>query len=235
MSRGVPELIAAQDRARVLFEPSADALAAALGVVLEEGHVPAPARPAFDRRASLEAWSEVVALQPSVRNDYYVEDEVDAVLLGTEAPPDPKLMRALQATKADVVTCAVRVDDTLHLFAGDPGGLGAIRNGYGTVALCRRSVLGRATDRSPRAYDPSWPLLAELATAGARIVSVPLPLATSQSAPGNVDNDPAGAVLVAKHLERALPDSVRGAARIAAGLAHHDDQPPSTTRFEPVT
>jgi glycosyltransferase involved in cell wall biosynthesis len=230
---GVPELIAAQDRTRVLFEPTADALVAALRRVLVEGQVPAPAGPAFDRRASLEGWSEVVALQPSVHS-YDVEDEVDAVLLGTEAPPDPKLVRALQATKADVVTCAVRVDDTLHFFAGDPGGLGAIRNGYGTVALCRRAVLERATDLSPRAYDPTWPLLAELAMAGARIVSVPLPLATSQRAPGNVDNDPAGAVLVAQCLERTLSAPLRGTARIAAGLAHQDDQPPSTTRFEPV-
>jgi glycosyltransferase involved in cell wall biosynthesis len=232
---GVPELIAEQDRARVLFEPTADALAAALSRVLAERHVPAPARPAFDRRASLESWSEVVAVQPRARNAHNVDDEADVVFLGMEGTPDPRLVHALHATNADVVTCAVRVENTLHFFAGDPGGLGAIRNGYGTVALCRRSVLERATDLSPRAYDPSWPLLAELAMAGAQIVSVPLPLATSQGSPGNVDNDPAGAVLVAKRLERALPDPVRGAARIAAGLAHQDDQPPSTTRFEPVT
>jgi glycosyltransferase involved in cell wall biosynthesis len=231
---GVPELIVEQDRARVLFGPTADALAAVLERVLVEGHVPAPAQPAFDRRASLEGWSEVVAVQPRARNDYDVEDEVDAVLLGTEAPPDARLVRALQATNADVVTCAVRVENTLHFFAGDPGGLGAIRNGYGTVALCRRAVLERAADLSPRAYDPSWPLLAELAMAGARIVSVPLPLATGRRAPGNVDNDPAGAVLVAQRLERTLPDPLRGTARIAAGLAHQDDQPPSTTRFDPV-
>jgi hypothetical protein len=87
------------------------------------------------------------------------------------------------------------------------------------VALCRRAVLERMTDRSPRARDPNWPLLTELAMAGARIVSVPLPLVTGELAPGNVDNDPAGAVLAAQHLERALPDPIRGAARIAAGLA----------------
>jgi glycosyltransferase involved in cell wall biosynthesis len=228
---GVPELIEPEDHARVLFEPNVAALAAALRRVLADGQL--PARPAFDRRASLEGWSEVVALQPSMRRRD--DEEVDTVLVGTDGAADPRLVQTLHATGADVVTCAMRVDGTLYFFAGDPGGLGAIRNGYGTVALCRRSVLERATDLSPRARDPNWPLLAELAMSGARIVSVPLPLATGQSAPGNVDNDPAGAVLVAQHLERALPEPLRGAARIAAGLAHQADQPPSATRFEPVT
>jgi glycosyltransferase involved in cell wall biosynthesis len=219
---GVPELMTPGDYDRVLFEPTAEALEAALRTVLADRQVPAPAEPAFDRRASLEAWSEVIGLQPSVP-DREAEEEVDVVLLGNEGVPEPELMeillRALQATDADVVTCALRVGDTLHFFAGDPGGLGAIRNGYGTVALCRRAVLERVTDRSPRARDANWPLLAELAMAGARIVSVPLPLVDGELAPGNVDNDPVGAVLAAQHLERALPDPLRGAARIAAGLA----------------
>jgi hypothetical protein len=176
-----------------------------------------------------------VAQQPSARDSEAIGEDVDAVLIGTADTPGPKLVQALHATGADVVTCAVRVDDTLHFFAGDPGGLGAIRNGYGTVALCRREVFERATDLSPRAEDPTWPLLAELAMSGARIVSIPLPLVTSQKAPGSVDTDPAGAVLVAQHLERALPDPLRGAARIAAGLAHQADQPPSATMFDPVT
>jgi glycosyltransferase involved in cell wall biosynthesis len=220
---GVPELIAPKDYERVLFEPSAEGLKAALRRVLADGRVPAPAEPAFDRHASLKAWSEVVGRQPDVRSKEEFDEEVEVVLLGQEGGDDPALMqllrRARDATDADVVTCAVRVGDTLRFFAGDPGGVGAIRNGYGTVALCRREVLERATDLSPRARDRTWPLLAELSMSGARIVSVPLPLATSETVPGNVDNDPAGAVLVAQHLERALPDPIRGAARIAAGLA----------------
>jgi hypothetical protein len=219
---GVPELITPSDYGRVLFEPTAEALEAALRTVLADRHVPAPGEPAFDRRASLEAWSEVIGLQPNVP-DREAEEDVDVVLVGNEGVPEPELMqillRALHAADADIVTCALRVGETLHFFAGDPGGLGAIRNGYGTVALCRRAVLERMTDRSPRARDPNWPLLTELAMAGARIVSVPLPLVTGELAPGNVDNDPAGAVLAAQHLERALPDPIRGAARIAAGLA----------------
>jgi hypothetical protein len=219
---GVPELITPSDYGRVLFEPTAEALEAALRTVLADRHVPAPGEPAFDRRASLEAWSEVIGLQPNVP-DREAEEDVDVVLVGNEGVPEPELMqillRALHAADADIVTCALRVGETLHFFAGDPGGLGAIRNGYGTVALCRRAVLERMTDCSPRARDPNWPLLAELAMAGARIVSVPLPLVTGELAPGNVDNDPAGAVLAAQHLERALPDPIRGAARIAAGLA----------------
>jgi glycosyltransferase involved in cell wall biosynthesis len=248
---GVPELIEPEDRARVLFEPTAEGLEAALRRVLADGCVPAAARPAFRRGESLERWVDVLELRPAPRSSP-AEEPVDVirdrrlsgsapwvVLLGGDDVPDANLvatlMRAQRETGADVVTCGVRVDGTLHFFPGDAGGLGAVRNGYGTVALYRREVLEQASDLAPRARDPDWPLLAELVLWGAKIVSLPVALVTRRGPPGSVDNDQAGAVLVAQHFERALPDPLRGAARIAAGLAHQADQPPSATRFAPVT
>jgi glycosyltransferase involved in cell wall biosynthesis len=250
---GVPELIEPEDHARVLFEPTAEGLEAALRRVLADGRVPAAARSAFRRGESLERWVDVLGLRPAPRSSPSpAEEPVDVirdrrlsgcaayvVLLGGEDVPDadlvPTLLRAQRATGADVVTCGVRVDGTLHFFPGDAGGLGTVRNGYGTVALYRREVLEQASDLAPHARDPDWPLLAGLVLSGAKIVSLPVALLSRPSPPGSVDNDQAGAVLVAQQFERALPDPLRGAARIAAGLAHQADQPPSTTRFAPVT
>ena len=84
-------------------------------------------------------------------------------------------------------------------------------NGYGTVALIRRSLLADVEE--------DWPLLARLSLGGARIVSVPVPLVTRSAEPGNLERDPADALLVAERFERALPDSLRSLARLAAGLA----------------
>src|SRR5437868_7223548 len=78
--------------------------------------------------------------------------------------------------------------------------------------------------------DADWPLLAQLATAGARIVSVPTPLLTSERRPGTLEHEPASALLVVAALERALPEPARLLARLAAGLAAEKSrQPPSRT------
>ena len=59
--------------------------------------------------------------------------------------PEPELVetlvRAQQVSGADVVTCGLFVDGHVHLFPGEPGALGLLANGYGTVALVRRSLL----------------------------------------------------------------------------------------------
>ncbi|TMK73246.1 MAG: hypothetical protein E6G50_02250 [Actinobacteria bacterium] len=116
----------------------------------------------------------------------------------------------------------------MHFFSGRPGGLALLSNDYGPVALVRRSLLGDAAS-------PVWPLLARLAVSGARIVSVPLPLATSKRPPGTVEQNPSEALLVVEELERALPPTLRSLARLAAGLAADAAQPspatpPSTLR-----
>jgi glycosyltransferase involved in cell wall biosynthesis len=145
------------------------------------------------------------------------------VFLDEEDAPDADLVKTLlavrAATRADVVTCGLELEDKLHFFAGDPRGLGAVTNAYGNVALFRRDVLASVPAPARGVGDADWPLLAGLAAAGASIVSIPAALVRRVAAPGSAEDDPAAALAVVQQLERALPDPLRGAARIAAGLA----------------
>ena len=240
-----PELVAAEDRERVLFEPTPEGVAAVLTRTLATRRVPQPARPAFDDAASLERWAEVIALKPSPRApaerpeiDVIVDADREAGLRAGRAPwvvfldPDDVpaegfvevLARAQAASGADVVTCGLWVEDaqgrrTQRLFLGEPKGLGVLENGYGAVALLRRSLLEDVAMPWPVEGDPDWPLLAGLSAAGARIVSIPAPLVTRRVRPGTVEAQPAEALLVLERLEPTLPQPVRGIARLAAGLA----------------
>jgi hypothetical protein len=155
------------------------------------------------------------------------------VFLDEEDVPEPDLLetlvRAQAASGADAVSCGLYLSGegsvpVEHFFAGDPGGLGVLANGYGTVALVRRSLLGDVVPRWPVAADPDWPLLARLA-ARARIVSVPLPLVTRAARPEAIDGQPSDALLVVEQLERGLPDHLRSLARLAAGLAAEMHRP----------
>jgi glycosyltransferase involved in cell wall biosynthesis len=147
--------------------------------------------------------------------------------LDEEDVPDPELLstlaRAQAASAADVVSCALRLRDEsgerLHFFLGEPGGLGVLENAYGTVALLRRSLLRDLSTPWPSEHDPDWPLLAKLHLEGARIVSVPRALVTSSRRPGTVGTSPGDALLVLERCERALPEQLDSAARVAAGLA----------------
>jgi glycosyltransferase involved in cell wall biosynthesis len=145
------------------------------------------------------------------------------VFLEDEDVPDADLVKTLlavrAATRADVVTCGLELEGTLHFFAGDPRGLGAVTNAYGNVALFRRDVLEAVPAPAHGIRDADWPLLAGLAAAGASIVSVPAALVRRVAGPGSAEDDPAAALAVVQQLERALPYPLRGAARIAAGLA----------------
>jgi O-antigen biosynthesis protein len=131
------------------------------------------------------------------------------------------LVHAQAVSGADVVTCGLRLRTTQiqHLFLGDPGGLGLLSNTYGTPALIRRSLVdGRGTPW-PVEGDFYWPLLAELHLAGARIVSIPMPLLTRTDPPGSLERHPADALLVLGRHEQALPCELQPLARLAAGLA----------------
>jgi glycosyltransferase involved in cell wall biosynthesis len=217
---GVPELVAADDRARVLFEPTAEHLEGTLRAVLAAGRVPAPARPGFEADRSLDRWREVTELRPAPRRVPDVGDAEYVIVPDADATVRDALVRAQRATGADIVTCGLRLPDgRIHLFAGDAGGLGAVANAYGTVALLRRDLLRDVPHAWPEERDTCWPLLAGLAASGASIVSVPLPLAESATPPGTVEDDPAAALRAVQQLERMLPDQVRGSARLAAGLA----------------
>jgi glycosyltransferase involved in cell wall biosynthesis len=244
------ELVAADDRDRVLFEPTTEGTAAALRRALSNGDALRPARPAVDGDAPLRGWAEVVALEgrpvpvsggvPSVdvvvvpRGVQSVEAaRVEAlaglhaewvVFLDEEDVPEPALVetliRAQAASGADVVSCGLALDggSTVQLFPGEPRGLGVVANGYGSVALVRRSLLDDVRPAWPVEGDPDWVLLATLSARGARIVSVPLPLVARRARPGTIETHPTDALLVVEQLERILPDDARGLARLGAGL-----------------
>jgi glycosyltransferase involved in cell wall biosynthesis len=242
---GVPELIAEEDHERVLFEPTPAGIRAALTRALAGEQTPRAARPSFAESTAFEKWREVVALRPRPRRQTTQRPDVDVIVRPTQAPslagtapnvlfldeddlPDERLIETLvsaqQESGADAVTCGVRVigpdgEATVHLFSGEPGGLGVIANWYGAVALVRRSAVPQLEPSWPAERDTAWHALNAVALAGGRIVSVPLPLVTRAAAPGSVERDSGDALLVAHQAERALPFPLRATARVAAGLA----------------
>lgn len=215
---GAPgELVAPEDRHRVLFEPTGAGMAAALQRIIAEGESLRPARPAFEAGAAYDAWAKLLEVQPPAREltgSTELTDEwvllVDPADAGREDMVET-LVRAQSASGADIVTCGVTLESGLQrFFLGDPGGLGVLANHYGTTALVRRSLLKENAERLPR-----WLLLAELVLAGAKIVSVPEPLADRKESP----DEKSAALLVVKQFENQLPRSLRSLAHLAAGLA----------------
>jgi glycosyltransferase involved in cell wall biosynthesis len=228
---GIRELVAVEDHERVLFEPTREGIAAALRRVLTSGHAPRPARPAFDDAESLRRWQEVVEA-PAAGFPPVMAGEIDdaewVVLRDAVDVREPgfeeTLIRAQQVSGADVVTCGVLLDGAVHLFPGEPHGLGLLENGYGTVALVRRRLLQGAPP------EPVWPRLARLSASGARIVSVPRPLVRTRARPATVETHPDEARLVRRHCERALPRSVRLLAELVPRLAAEAERPPMARR-----
>jgi glycosyltransferase involved in cell wall biosynthesis len=272
---GTGELVAAEDRARVLFEPTTEGMADALRRALGNGSALKPPRPAFEPPEVLRAWADVVATpaDPKVRTaeqpavDVIVHERgseaalqrclkavadqsYEPVRVICSAAPSVQaareqgllastadwvvfldeddvpehglievLVRAQAASGADVVTCALRCNDSEYFFVGDPGGLGLLANAYGTVALLKRALVVGVSPEWPVASDHDWPLLARLQADGAHIVSVPEPLVRRTAAPGTLEREPGDGLLVIEAFERALPDQLRLVARLAAGLA----------------
>ncbi len=237
---GIRELVAPEDHARVLCEPTEEGIAQALRRALANGEALQPARRAFDDAESLRRWEDVLALPPrafpppaepptvdvverdrSSADPLHTLDAEWVLFLDEGDVPEPELVetlvRAQQASGADVVSCGLFLEDgtggkRVHLFPGEPRALGLLSNGYGTVSLIRRSLLQLA------AAEPDWPLLAGLSAAGTRIVSVPIPLVTRTAAPGTLESHPAEALLVLRHLERALPKNLRFSAELVTRL-----------------
>jgi glycosyltransferase involved in cell wall biosynthesis len=215
---GIPELVAAEDRARVLCEPTTAALAEALRHALDSPGGFAPARPAREARESLDAWLEVVdRVEPAPSREAPADEEL--VLVGLD-DADPEVREALAAAQAasgaDVVTAGVRpTDDTgaVHLFLGNPGALGLVENQYGVFGLVRRSLLGGRTG------DGTWTLFARLALAGAEIVSIPEALARHSGSPGRVSDVPGEGLAVLRLFEEADPARLRDLPQLAATLA----------------
>lgn len=83
---GTPELLAEADRPRCLVDPEPDAMAAALGRLLEGGMTPAPAAPAFDAETSLRLWDEVLDWRPSPRVEVREQPLVTTVVTHHDRP-----------------------------------------------------------------------------------------------------------------------------------------------------
>jgi hypothetical protein len=228
---GIRELVAPEDRGRVLFDPSAEGIARALRRTLADGDGLRPVRAAFDDAESLRRWDDVLALPappppPAGAPVETIGD--DWVLLQDEGDvPEPDLVdtlvRAQRVSGADVVTCGIFVDGAVHLFPGEPGALGLLGNGYGTVALVRRSLL------DADATEARWPLLAKLSVASARIVSVPIPLVSSATPPASRDTHPTEALRVLSSFEEALPHDLRFLAELVTRTAA-EPGPPAAAR-----
>jgi glycosyltransferase involved in cell wall biosynthesis len=209
---GTSELIAAEDRRRVLRPPTPEAFATALEEALERGM--GPARPAHAPEDSLAAWLELVeTVTPKPARPQDAPDSVvysDDGVTADDGLSDT-LRAALAASGADVVTCAVRTaDGAQRLFLGDPGPLGLIENHYGVVGAARRTVAEQAEpERS------AWVFFARAALGGARIVSIPDVLATY----AGPRSDGAERLAVLEVFEQAEPAALRQLPQLTATLA----------------
>jgi glycosyltransferase involved in cell wall biosynthesis len=264
---GIPELVAEEDRERVLCSPTAADLAAALTRALAEPDGFAPAGPPHDPTHSLETWLELVAAVkparpepvPAARGVTLVgvgrrgaaaaarlasssrSVEVEAVraesrasglarasaewivFLDDDDSPLDDMVEALVAAQsvsdADVVTTAVRPAGDpggMHLFLGDPGPLGLVENHYGVLGLVRRSLL--TFDLPDAVVDPDWPLFAQLALAGARVVSLPEPVSVHSGQPGRTGDVPGEGLQVLDAFEE-RDGQLAGFPQLAAALA----------------
>jgi len=117
-----PELIAADDHPRVLFEPTPEGVATALRRALSNGDALRPARPAFDAESAYEGWAEVLASAPPTPRRAAVERrEVDVVVV--RRGQEDALAQCLTAIKRQTYpNVNVIVVDSGERHAGLDGG-----------------------------------------------------------------------------------------------------------------
>jgi glycosyltransferase involved in cell wall biosynthesis len=169
---------------------------------------------------------EVDVVRVDSRRDGIFRTSADwVVFLDDEDKPEDEMLDALvsaqEASGVDVVTCAVETSGgDLQLFLGDPGALGLVDNQYGVVGLVRASLV--VAEEVPDGFtDPDWPLFANLALAGAKVVSSPRRLVAGAGKPGSVVDVPGDGVAVLEAFERhaaTLKDLPQLAATVAAAL-----------------
>jgi glycosyltransferase involved in cell wall biosynthesis len=116
---GIPELVAEDDRARVLCRPAIDDLAAALARVLSSSNGFAPARPAREPRESVEAWLELVeSVRPHVHMRGRVPTAVAVIANSAEsARRGRRLAETTRRLEVEVVEAASRRDGLLRTSA----------------------------------------------------------------------------------------------------------------------
>ena len=177
------------------------------------------------RLASATQTVEVEAIRSESRRQGLARSAADwVVFLDDDDDPDDTfvdvLVSAQAASKADVVTAAVRqAGGGAQLFLGNPGALGLIENQYGVVALVRSELAAAHLPADEAAVDPDWPLLASLALAGAKIVSVPEPVAGHAGKPGELVDVPGEGLTVLDAFEEARSAQLRDLPQLAATLA----------------
>jgi glycosyltransferase involved in cell wall biosynthesis len=237
---GGSELVAKDDRPRVFVAPTPAGIRAGLERRLSGADPSVAVRPSFDPEETLAAWQDILTTAPSSGSASEAQSpETDFVPVledGDELEPEGRetLLRAQAAVNADVVTCATRSqDDEIHIYLGEPRELGLLGNYYGTIALYRSSLL-EENDRPPTGGDADWVRLASLSLSGARIVSVPLPLARSRRTPGNAANDPAAALAVARAFEKASPPGLQALPELVAALAADGSDPPPASLVQRI-
>ena len=238
---GVPELVAEEDRERVLCPPTAHALRDALEQALASSDGFAPARPARPPEESVAAWLDLVeAVVPARPHSVAPAEHVEVIASGSrrdglarttaewvvflddEDVPDDGFVDVLVAAQAvsnaDVVTTAVRRGDETHLFLGDAMSLGLVENQYGVVGLIRAS-LAREYVFDDAAVDPDWPLFARATLSGARIVSIPEPVVTHRGRVGTIADVPGEGIAVLEAFEAHTPSDLAELAATAASCA----------------
>jgi glycosyltransferase involved in cell wall biosynthesis len=218
---GTPELIAEEDRSRVLHAPTSDAFAAALRDALTTGIE--PARAARSPQESLTAWVELVeSVSPTQTQGSVAPGEWVVVPDNEDRELQEALRSAQAASGADAVTTAVHTGDGVRLFLGDPGALGLVENQYGVIGLVKRELVHDV---------PPWVLFASIALSGGRIVSIPDPLASHSGADSRSD-----ALAVLEAFEAAETAGLQGLPQLTATLAaalsrtHADGASPGRAR-----
>jgi glycosyltransferase involved in cell wall biosynthesis len=116
---GIPELIAPEDRARVLCEPSAPDLAGALTRALTAHDGFPPARAARTADESVDAWLNVVeAVRPKAFPHAQAAAAVSVIVTDDESQRrGRRLAETTSAAKVDVVRAASRSDGVSHAVA----------------------------------------------------------------------------------------------------------------------
>ena len=78
---GASELVAPEERTRVLFEPTVGGIATALQYALAGGDALRPVRPSFDDTLAAQRWADVVAMRPRAVEQLRQRPAVDAIVV----------------------------------------------------------------------------------------------------------------------------------------------------------
>ena len=78
---GASELVAPEERTRVLFEPTVEGIATALQYALAGGDALRPVRPSFDDTLAAQRWADVVAMRPRAVEQLRQRPAVDAIVV----------------------------------------------------------------------------------------------------------------------------------------------------------